>query len=106
MIPDTLFDEAGQARDEALARVEAHAAPDWMTACRAVVLRVAAGHEFTTDHVWAWLLVNEAKTHEPRAMGAVLRQLAREGVIVKTGVYRPSKRRECHARPIPVWRRV
>lgn len=44
----------------------------------------------------------EAQHLDPRWVGAVWRQ----GPWVKTGRYRPSSRRRCHARPIPVWRLV
>lgn len=104
-MPDTLFDEAGKARDEAVARVEANAQPDWLETARRIVLAISAGGEFTTDDVWTGLASASVATHEPRALGAVLRRLAKEGHIVKTGQYRPSTRKECHARPVPVWRR-
>lgn len=44
----------------------------------------------------------ECQGLDPRWVGAVWRQ----GPWVKTGRYRPSSRRRCHARPIPVWRLV
>lgn len=102
---DTLFDEAGQARDEAIARAEANAAPDWLATAERIVLAVSPGGELTTDDIWTGLTAAGVATHEPRALGAVVRRLAKAGEIVATGHYRPSARRECHARPVPVWRR-
>lgn len=103
---DTLFDEAGRARDEALARVGDHADPAWTATARRIVLAISAGGEFTTDDVWTGLESAGVATHEPRALGAVIRQLAGEGAIGKAGTYRPSTRAACHARPIAVWRRL
>lgn len=39
---------------------------------------------------------------DPRAWGAVFREAANEGLIVKTGSYAPSKTGHC--RPMPLWR--
>lgn len=99
----SLFDEAGAARDEALARVEEHADPDWKDTARRIILAISAGGEFDTDHVWKGLAAAGVTTHEPRALGAVMRRLATEGEIRKAGTYRPSTRAECKARPIAVW---
>jgi hypothetical protein len=43
-------------------------------------------------------------THEPRALGAVMRQLARDGVIEPTDTYAPSGRSQNHNRPQRIWR--
>jgi len=37
-------------------------------------------------------------------MGAVMRAAARRGLIVKTDRVVNSRRAECHARPVAVWR--
>ena len=97
----TLFD-AEEARDEALARVEAGAG-DWVQRARDAVTMVAlARFDFTTDDVWDAL--GEDRPAEPRALGAVMKQLAAEGRIRATGEYRKSQRVDCHARPVAVWR--
>lgn len=98
------LDAAFVAADLALVDVEANAAPTWLDVARGIVRAMPPGHEFTTDDVWVSL--GDVRTHEPRAMGAVMRGLQRDGVIVNTRQYRPSERAECHARPIPVWRRT
>lgn len=92
--------------DEAIAGVEANAHPSWLEVARAIVWSLPSGREFTTDHVWEWLERSSVRTHEPRALGAVMREMQRKGQIVNTKQYQPSARRECHARPIPIWRRV
>lgn len=102
--PD-LFAAAAE-RDAALLTVEHNADPDWMRTATQAVLDLPIGEQFTTDAVWAALAGTDAITHEPRALGALMRRLARAGAIAKTGDYLPSGRRECHMRPVPVWVRL
>lgn len=86
-------------RDAALGRLEQrHAA--WMRIAHRAVLDLHG--EFTTDDVWPLV----PPVVEPRAMGAVLQQLRRDGVITPTGRYIPSGRSENHGRPVLVWARV
>lgn len=102
----SLFDGEGardaiQARDEAIARVQENAPPDWMQEARRTVLAIAETRSsFTTDDVWAAL---EGAPPEPRALGAVMKGLSREGKIRATSAWRQSVRAECHARPVRVW---
>jgi hypothetical protein len=99
----TLFD-AEKARDKAIARVEAGAG-DWIRRAREAVTMVSlARFDFTTDDVWDAL--GEDRPLEPRALGAVMKQLGAEGTIRATGEYRKSSRVDCHARPVAVWRVV
>jgi len=102
----TLFGEEGpsaaQARDEAIARVEEHAPIDWMEQARRTVLRLSEGRAFfTSDDVWEIL----GSPPEPRALGAVMQRLSREGKIQATREWRQSVRPECHARPVRVWKK-
>jgi hypothetical protein len=84
--------------------VEANADLNWMAAAHTAVALLAMNcDEFTTDEMWAALREVDA-THEPRAMGAVMRAAARHGLIVKTDRVRNSVRPECHARPVAIWR--
>jgi hypothetical protein len=97
-------EQAEAARDEAIAQVEANADLNWMAAAHtAVVLLAINCDEFSTDEMWEALREVEP-THEPRAMGAVMRAAARHGLIVKTDRVRNSVRPECHARPVAIWR--
>lgn len=92
------------ARDESMARVEQHADDVWKREALAAVVRVARERgRFTTDDVWQALDGVEAGTHEPRAMGAVMRQAARQGWVRATDGYVRSSRVACHARPLRVW---
>jgi hypothetical protein len=97
--------EARAAAQEAIERANEHANPEWKEAARAAVLAIAPGVEFTTDDVWARLTGDE-QTHERRALGAVMQQLAADGRIVKLDRVRPSTRPEAHANPKQVWRRA
>lgn len=99
---------AQDAKTEAIARAEKNAAPDFLATASTIVLRLASAmpHGFTTDAVWEVLDASGIKTHEPRALGAVMKQLADGGYITKTGAYVDSLRPECHCRPIPIWKKA
>lgn len=96
--------EAGVRRDAALRDVEA-GAEKWVAAIVDIVRRLASGYEFTTDQLWQVAIALGMKVGEPRAMGAVLNNARRVGLVEATGNYRKSERPECHARPVLVWRR-
>jgi hypothetical protein len=99
----TLFD-AEEARDAAVARA-ALGAGEWIERARDAVQLVAlARFDFTSDEVWDAL--GEDRPEEPRALGAVMKAMARDGLIRATGEYRKSARVDCHARPVAVWRVV
>ena len=89
--------------DVALQKAEAHADATWLRAARQVVWDlIKADEPFTTDDCWAKLDALGVVTHEPRALGAVIRAAAKAGYIQTTG-YRKTTRPEAHSRPIPVW---
>lgn len=93
---------AGRARArDGAERADEHADPAWQAAARAAVLAIPIGTRFTTDRVWGRV----PACHEPRAIGAVIQRLAREGHIVSTEQWEQSERSEAHARPVLVWRR-
>jgi hypothetical protein len=99
----TLF-EAEEARDEAVARAGLGAG-DWIGRARGAVQSVAlARFDFTSDEVWD--VLGDDRPDEPRALGAVMKAMARDGLIRATGEYRKSARVDCHARPVAVWRVV
>ncbi len=100
MTQDTLF----AARDEALERVDEHADEDWKAHASDVIAMTAADlDEFTAEDVWA-RLDPALSTHEPRALGALMKRAAAAGVIVATDQWRVSSRTACHNRPMRVWR--
>ena len=91
-------------KEEAINRVELNADPQWFDAAMRAVKRLALGRDtFTTDDVWEELQYVSNTTHEPRAMGAVMRNAAKTGIITATSGYRTSQRSECHGRPVRVW---
>lgn len=47
---------------------------------------------------------SDARTHEPRALGALMREAARAGDIEATDAWALSERVACHRRPLRVWR--
>lgn len=95
----TAVDTPRRRRDAALGKLSrAHAG--WISEARSAVLGLRG--EFTSDDVWP--LVKACP--EPRAMGAVMQQLRREGEIVPTGRYITSCRSENHGRPVLVWVRA
>ena len=60
---------------------------------------------FTADEVWQRLeILNQAEGANPKALGAVLSSLARDGVIETTGNYRKSVLPRRHQRPVAEWR--
>ena len=104
----TLWDlfEAEQARDEALARVERNASDDWKETVLHIIRDLAvAQDELTTDDVWQVLELRGIEaTHEPRALGAVMRHAASLGMIERTDTTRRSVRVARHAGDVRVWR--
>lgn len=106
MTQQLALDQAPDARERALARVAAHTDPRvWQAAMDAVYALATERRVLDTDAVWErfqrylWSHVS----HEPRFLGAVMQAAKRKGWIASTGVYRPSKRAACHARPIMQW---
>jgi hypothetical protein len=103
----TDFDAAKSAiaRDEAIERVEKHAAERWKVAALGAVRSVAARRPlFASDEVWRQIPDDAGKPHEPRAMGAVMRRAVREGWIEPTDDFKPTARVAAHRRPQRIWR--
>lgn len=99
---------ATEAKDEAITRVGHNADPQWVTACYNTIVQIAFNKQrFTTDDVWDALdRAKVATPHEPKAIGAVLRQAAKDGLIYATDDHKPSARVACHARPLRIWEQV
>jgi hypothetical protein len=96
---------AQEAKREAIERVERNASPDFLDFARTIALRIAAAQPngFTTDAIWEVLDASGVKPPEPRALGAVMKRLADEGLIRKTGEYVDSTRAVCHGRLLAIW---
>lgn len=77
----------------------------WRDAACSIVRNLAVTcREFTSDHVWAELDALGFRTQEHRAMGAVMRAAALDGLIVKTDRVVPTNRPCANRRPVAVWR--
>jgi hypothetical protein len=93
-----------QLRDAALLQVDEHADASWKQAALDCVRQLAqTRNTFTTDDVWDALRATPEMTHEPRALGAIMRRAQAAGLIAPTDEWRPSKRPVCHASPKRVW---
>jgi hypothetical protein len=91
---------------EAIDRVEKNSNQDWSQAAYLACCLVAEQQVFlTSDDVWEMLatIAPQYQTHEPRAMGAVMRRVARDKKIEPTDRYVKSNRPECHHRPQMIW---
>ncbi len=97
-------------RDESMAQVEAHADDAWKLAAwdalvRSVGIALARPKaEFTTDLVW-WCL-NDAgavPAREPRALGPVMKQAQRQGLISFTGRVSHTARPQAHKGMNKIW---
>jgi hypothetical protein len=95
-----------EARDKAINAAERGAPITWVTPAEIAIAYLAKTREhFTTDDVWEHLHQRGHEfPHEPRAMGALMRNAARAGLITATDRVTPSQRPECHRRPIRIWR--
>ena len=101
MTPD-LWTAAEQARDEAIARVDANADAGWKAEALRMILVVGRQKRtFIADDVWDAGL---ERPDEGRALGAILQRAHRLGYIEPTGEYRPSNQRQCHSNRRSVWR--
>lgn len=98
----TQIQEANAAKDEAIARVEAHANEEWLEQARWAIHLVAASRpSFTSQEVWPHI---PGETHDKRAMGAAMRAAEREGIIEPTLTWQQSDSIVNHRRPQRVWR--
>lgn len=102
-------DDPGQMLlDDALERVEEHADEGWKIAAQWAlwdeIHEHGLGHEFTTDELHRRLEAKGVSTHEPRALGAIVRKAAKAGYIVNTERTRKTSRPQSHKRPMTVWR--
>lgn len=95
---------ATDARDAAIARVATATDANWKAQVWAVIERLPTGDEFTTDTIWqACHDEGIGAPREPRALGALMVEAARSGLVAATDRYVSSQRVACHARPIRVW---
>lgn len=97
---------AEDARDDAVERV-GNSHKNWIALVVTSIRRIPKGLTFNTDDLWEKLEYRALPPPaEPRAMGAAIMHARHLGLIENTEGYRKSKRRKCHARPIPTWKRL
>lgn len=107
MVQTSIIDQLERETTEAVERAGTHANPKWIMEADAVVsILCKIGDDFTTDDVWRLLRETGHVTHEPRALGAIMQRAAKDNYIRPAGYTRKSLRRECHRRPLTVWRPV
>lgn len=85
--------------EDALVQVEADAAPEWKDVAWGVLQDLCStGMPWTTDHFWLCMRQQHptVTTHEPRALGALMRRLIKDGHAAKTGTFGESIRPEAH----------
>lgn len=86
-----------------LDQVEANADSSWLYGAEAAIRYLAAnGARFTGADVLKLLEEWNLKTHENRALGAIIRKMAKRGVIEATSDWRPTG---SHGRLQKVWRK-
>lgn len=93
--------EADRARDQKIQQALDHADDDWKALAERLLRQSARlGIDFTTDEVMEQLDDSPFTTHEPRALGGIVKRLIRQGVITQVGWARSRRR---HSSPIPVY---
>lgn len=92
-------------RDEAMARVEAHAKEQWKGAAERAVHQVALTHLYRveTDMVVA-SIPPEYTTHNMKALGPVMKKAVRMGWIEPTGEFGRTARPQGNGRPMRLYR--
>jgi hypothetical protein len=101
--PD-LFSLIIEARDEAIDRVERNMDRQWREVAYETGVSLAQSREsFTSEDIFD-ALPPSVSTHEPRAMGAVMRALKSAGVVEATDRFVTSSSLVGHGRPSRVWR--
>ncbi|MHC4066972.1 MAG: hypothetical protein ACYSUI_21050 [Planctomycetota bacterium] len=94
------------AANEAIDRVERNAHREFLKqAYRRGCALARQRDEFTSVDLRDSMarLYPSVHTHDDRALGAVMRGLARDGVIAKTDRFEKSQHRRNHNRPLMVW---
>lgn len=90
-----------KAREDAIARVDSHAADEWKDRAYLALYQLALTNQtFTTDLLWD--LVESPP--EPRALGPVVRRCSRDQLFESTDEFVSSDRPANNRRPVRVWR--
>ena len=91
---------------QAINKVERNANEQWVSTAMFIILYLSKEHtQFTADMVWSeFKHYPTIKTHEPRAMGAVMRKAQKIGLISRTSFFVNSNRTSCHNGPKRIWK--
>ena len=96
---------AERLRDAGIQAADDHADPEWRDIALLSVHECAEMFsEFTSTSVWNRVSVYEAKTHEGRAMGAVMKRAHKLKWIEPTDKFVNTKRVTRHRAPVRVWK--
>lgn len=99
--PPKTIRQAHAERDEAMARAEQGTDPAWAEQAERAVRDLAAVTAFTPDDVWDRLHhLGVQPPREPRALGPILKRLAKDKVI-RPGGFTESRRR--HGAPVRIY---
>jgi hypothetical protein len=97
------FEEGARRREEGINRADKHANEQWKDVALDAVRKTARELRFfVADEVWKRMPAT-AKTHENRALGAVMRKAAGFGWIKATDRFRTTEQKKSHRRPIREW---
>lgn len=102
-------EEGKRRRDEAIELVGENAGEAWrLMAVGAALEVVAEGHDFTSERIRQKLTEwgEWPPPNDPRALGAIMRLLRKEGYIEPTDTYIHSVYASSHRMPKRVWRVV
>lgn len=100
----SLFDQvkAEEAKQDGMARAEAHADTEWQNMALLAVQYVALSKRtFIVDEVWQYIPSN-LHTHNLRAMGPVMKRAQKLGWIEPCG-HATTSRVSAHGTPVTLW---
>jgi hypothetical protein len=91
---------------QAINKVERNADEQWIITALFIIYFLAIEQtQFTADMVWEeFEHYPTVTTHEPRAMGAVMRKAQKIGFISRTSFFVNSNRTSCHNGPKRIWK--
>jgi hypothetical protein len=102
MAPAWTVKQEVAATNEAINQAEVNTDEAWKVRARAALLRLCETRRiWTSDDVWELGL---EKPREPRALGGLVRDLVKTGIVVWSGGFDRSRQKGCHMSYTKVWR--
>ncbi len=100
----SIFDQAERLKQEGIEAAYQYADLDWKKIASDAVRHCAETMpEFTSDDVWEIINKTGITTSENRAFGAIMQAASRSGMVVATGNFIASTRKQVHKNPIRIW---